>query len=244
MQESAEAASADQWLADGAGLAWAFSQTNAALRTASDALASQALLRRGGLPAHPDSVKSWDTCLALVHAVTMVDVQTPVLDAGAERYSTFLPALERLGYSCLTGINLAFTEPQSLGAIRLEHGDVTRTRYPDGAFGFIACLSVIEHGVDLDLFFAEAARLLRPGGGLFVSFDYWASGCDTRGQSAYGVPIRIFDHHDVSVMLDLAGKSGLFLEGGCDFGCDEQVVHWQRFGLRYTFANLLLRKPG
>lgn len=41
------------------------------------------------------------------------------------------------------------------------------------SFDTVACMSVIEHGVDLYKFAGECARVLRPGGKLVVSFDYW-----------------------------------------------------------------------
>jgi hypothetical protein len=96
--------------------------------------------------------------------------------------------------------------------------------------------------VDVAAFLVEASRLLRPGGALFLSFDYWQDPIDTRGQSAYGVPIRVFARDDVETMVGLARSVGLEPDGPCNFACENRVVHWRRFDLRYTFANLLLRK--
>lgn len=231
------------WLAHHGLLAWAFTQSNAALRDQAAAQVAARLLADAGLPLHPDAPKNWDGFLAVLHAITSAGPDEPVLDAGAERYSCFLPALRHLGFSDLTGINLTFGAPELADGIRFQHGDITRTDFAAASFAFIASLSVIEHGVDVGAFFREAARLLRPGGALFVSFDYWQDKVDTRGQLAYGVPIRIFCREDVAEMQRLAEAAGLVTEATSGFACQERVVHWQRFDLRYTFANLLLRKP-
>ena len=236
------APSVDHWFLDEAACGWALGQTNRALADRATALAAEQMLSDAGLPTHPDRLKNWDGFLALFHAVSRVGPLEPVLDAGAERYSNFLPALRRLGYQDLTGLNLAFDAPFQHDGIQYQPGDITRTGFPDGSFAAIASLSVIEHGVDVAAFLAEAARLLRPGGTLFLSFDYWITPVATGGRQAYGVPIRIFSLNDVSAMIASAWRLGLVLDDAADFTCREQAVHWQRFDLRYTFANLLLRK--
>lgn len=233
---------AEAWL-DNEGLrAWAFGQTNAALRDAAASRTAADFLAQAGLPAHPDQPKNWDSCLAVFHAARLAAADQPILDAGAERYSSFLPALSWLGYQDLTGVNLTLGAPETVNGAVLRHGDITATGFADRSFSFIACLSVIEHGVDVAAFLREAGRLLRPGGALFMSFDYWSDPVDTGGQIAYGVPIRIFGRSDITEMIAWAADMGMRIIGPADFTCADRVVCWQRFGLRYTFANLLLRK--
>ncbi len=233
---------AETWRAGQGPLAWALKQTNAALRDQQAAEFAEAALTSAGLPTHPDQPKNWDSLLALFHAVTNVEPFEAVLDAGSERYSAFLPALNQLGYSDLTGINLTFSAPEDVGTIVYQHGDITKTIFADESYAFISCLSVIEHGVDIQAFLNEAARLLRPNGLLFLSFDYWESPVETNGRCAYGVPIRIFTRQCIDDMLQWAEAADLYIEGTPDFNCKDRLVHWQRFDLRYTFANLLFRK--
>ena len=45
--------------------------------------------------------------------------------------------------------------------------------FANDSFVNLACLSVVEHGVDLDLFAQEAARVLCRGGRFVVTFDFW-----------------------------------------------------------------------
>jgi len=233
---------ANIWRQDEELCVWALKQTNAALRDDAATHSAQELLHKAGLPTHPDQPKNWDTFLALYHAIADVEPSEAILDAGAERYSAFLPALARFGYNNLTGVNLSFGVREKISGITFRHGDITRTGLASRSYAFISCLSVIEHGVDVEAFLQECARLLCPGGRVFLSFDYWDEPVDTRGQQAYGAPIRVFTHDDIDKMLCWAAKAGLFIEGASDFGCKDRVVHWHRFDLRYTFANLLLRR--
>jgi SAM-dependent methyltransferase len=104
----------------------------------------------------------------------------------------------------------------------------------------MACLSCIEHGIDWRKYLVEAARVLKPGGYLFTSFDYWHNEVDTMGQTAFGAPIKIFTEHDVMHMAVFAKECGLNLMKKPVLKCREAPVEWM--GMRYTFMNLLMRK--
>ena len=52
--------------------------------------------------------------------------------------------------------------------IRLVKADAKDTGLPGGAFDFVACNNLIHHIADPLLIFREIARLLRPGGGIYV----------------------------------------------------------------------------
>jgi len=229
-------------LFDPAAIGFIERQTNGALRSFADLDMSIAILRHAVLPMHPDRPKNWDGLLAVQHALAQTQQGEAVLDAGAEVYSAFLPALASLGFEDLTGINLTMQGERDQGGILYRHGDITAAPFSAGRFAFIACLSVIEHGVDVAAFLHEQARLLRPGGHLFVSFDYWHQPIETHGQRAYGTPIKIFTPGDVAALLNHADAVGLHPTAPFNPECDEPVVHWQRFNLRYSFANLLLRR--
>lgn len=223
-------------------LRWVTEQTNAALSSTAEVERAAREMAVLGLPPHPDRPKCWDGFLATVHAAATAARDVPVLDAGAERYSTFLPGLRRLGFTDLTGINTVFAAEERVDGICYRPGDVTGSDLPDAHFGFIACLSVIEHGVHLPAFFREQARLLRPGGHLFVSCDYWETPINTAGLQAYGVPVRIFTRTDLEAAIAMTEAVGLRLVSPSNLACAEKAVCWERFGLHYTFANLLLQR--
>jgi len=147
-----------------------------------------------------------------------------------------LPWLYQYGYRNLTGIDLVYAAPIRRGPIRYEFGDMTKTQFADAAFDVICSMSVIEHGVDVPRYFAEAARLLRPGGLLITSTDCWRDHVDTRGQTAYGAPIKIFTMHEIAGMITAAQGFGLRSLRELDLDCDQPAVKWARFGLEFTFV--------
>ena len=223
--------------------AFAARETNRALLSRASVAEALLLLHEHGLPLHEDTPKNWDGLLATVHAARTTPRDALVLDAGAEMYSAFLPGLARLGFSRLLGVNLSFGEPVRRGPMEYRFGNIECLGLPDASVGFAASLSVVEHGVDLPRFFAEMARVLLPGGFLFVSTDYWGPGMDTRGVEAYGAPFRPFDAADIAAIVEIARGCGLSPTGPAGTEVSERVVHWRRMDLRYTFHNLLFRKP-
>jgi SAM-dependent methyltransferase len=215
---------------------------NAVLKTRRERDDAVSQVKRLGLPVVSDTQKNWDTLAALDCILSETSTSAKILDAGAETYSRILPWLFLYGYTKLEGINLVFTNRKRLGPIIYKHGDVTSTDYAPETFDAIACLSVVEHGVDLSAYFKEAARILKPGGILITSTDYWQTPIDSRGQQMYGVPVHIFTQDEIEQAISLAVQYGLVLTSKIDLSCDEKVVHWKEVGLDYTFAVFTLRK--
>jgi SAM-dependent methyltransferase len=198
--------------------------------------------RRLGLSLHPDLPKNWDGRIAAAALLATTAEDDPILDAGAETYSRILSTLYAYGRRNLVGINLTFTRPAQRGPIRFEPGDITRTRFADASFAGVACQSVIEHGVDLPAYFKEMARILRPGGLLVSSTDYFPEPVDTRGQWAYGVPIKIFTREEILKMIAVAADVGFEPTHELDLECSERPVLWKQYDLRYTFTCFTLRR--
>lgn len=198
--------------------------------------------RRLHLPLHPDRPKNWDALGAVSTVLNDLGTDVRVLDAGSARYSSVLPWLRLFGVRDLVGNNLEFTRTTSHGPVRFEPGDITATQYRDGWFDAVTCMSVIEHGVPLKEFAAEAARILRPGGRLVVSTDYDQQPPDTTGVTAYGAPVRIFGPDDIRAFVADAEACGLWLLGELRLEHAERPVFWKRTGLHYTFIRLAFER--
>lgn len=200
-------------------------------------------VRKLGLPVIADSPKNWDSLAALDLILRRTGRASRIFDAGGELYSMILQWLYMYGYRNLSAGNIAFAESVRKGPISFHHADITDTGLESCCFDAITCLSVIEHGVDMRAYFREMSRVLKPGGILITSTDYSETPVDTRGQSAYGVPIHIFSRQEVEDAMGIAGEFGLVLLAPLDLASDESVVTWQgRNHLKYTFLVFSMRK--
>jgi SAM-dependent methyltransferase len=208
---------------------------NSTLRSVGQVRAAVGEARRLRLPPVWDAPKTWDSLGALHEVLTRTSPDARVLDAGAETYSRILPWLYLYGYRELTGINLVFERTRHLGPIAYEPGDLTSTRFPPGHFDAVTCLSVIEHGVDLECYFREMARVIKPGGVLVTSTDYFDEPTATDGRRAFGVPVQVFDRQDITGAFAVAERHGFELSGPVDLSSPERCVHWAEVDLRYTF---------
>jgi len=213
---------------------------NAPLRTASEVDDAVAEIGRVGLIPHPDRPKNWDLLVALGLILARCSRWSPVLEVGAARYSPLLTWLYQYGFWNLRGIDLIYDQPIERGPIRLEQMDLTKTSFPERSFAAIASLSVVEHGVDLDAYLAEAARILRPGGLLFTSTDYWCEPIDTTAQTAYGHEVRIHTPAEIEAFIDLAARHGFRPLAPQRTDCGDRVVHWDRLDIDYTFVTIAL----
>lgn len=98
----------------------------------------------------------------------------------------------------------------------LKEADVAATGLPGGAYDLVTTSLVDEHLADLRPLYAEAARLLRPGGTyVIVGFHphfIMASGMPTHFDDASGEPVAIVTHvHQLSDQVAAAHAAGLRL---------------------------------
>jgi len=219
---------------------------NSALKDGAEIQKAIIEAKRLRLPLHDDQPKTWDSLGALHQILTRTNPESQILDAGAEWYSTLLPWLSLYGYRNLVGNNLTFDKqnPKHVGPIRYEYGDITSMEFEDSSFDAIACLSVVEHGVEWRSYFQEMARVLKPGGVLTTSVDYFESPTDSRGQVAFGVPIRVYTREDMLGAFAIARSFGLEPTGEVDLECRDRAITWKEFGLSYTFLVFSLSMGG
>ena len=223
------------------------------LRTEADWRRAVAEGKQLRLPLHRDLPKNWDALGAVAAVLSLSDDgsrSARVMDAGSARYSPVLPWLRLYGLGgakdSLLGINLEFGDVVHRDGVTFRHGDVTATGLPDGSLDAITCMSVIEHGVPVEAFLRESARVLRVGGVLCVSTDYDQQPPDTTGRSAYGSEVHIFGPEDIRELVASADAAGLALVGDLStsdaMAHEERPVHWDRVGLDYTFILLTFRR--
>jgi SAM-dependent methyltransferase len=179
-------------------------------RRALRALRGVARLPDRGAELEPDPLKSWDVLRTLEAITAGVERDARVLDVGSVA-CPILPALHRLGYRRLFGLDLDERVQLMPFSDEIEYavGDLTRTAWPDGSFAAITAISVIEHGVPEEQMLREVARLLRPQGVFLFSTDYWPDKIDTSGTTLFGLPWRIFSASEIEALLGRADRHGL-----------------------------------
>ena len=204
-----------------------------------------------GLPLHFVAQKNFD----FYHLHQLLDPiprSAALVDLGCGDAGTLL-FLRAMGFRELHGIDLKITWPtraqQWVRAARgralpyhLYQGDLTQTPFPGGRFDAGICISVIEHGVPLSKFFAEARRILKPSAPLLVSTDYWEPKIAQPSNAvADGLPWRISCRQDIEALVRLAKANGFsLLHDGPVPDCSERTVAWS--SQRYTFVLLLFHR--
>jgi SAM-dependent methyltransferase len=188
-----------------------------------------------------DASKSWDV-LKTVHFIEKnVPPKAPILDLGA--FASEIPCiLHYLHYSNLAGIDLNpdIEKMPYADKVHYEVSDFIHTRFNPESFQVITAISVIEHGFNSPLLFAEVSRLLQPGGYFVASFDYWPDKLDTSGISFFGMDWTIFSQNDVRQFLEEANLHNLIPLGEVHLAGEEKPIECAH--KKYTFAWMVLQK--
>jgi SAM-dependent methyltransferase len=196
------------------------------------------------LPLRDEWSKNWDAYRAFSMILQFGNIESRVLDVGCGNSGVVLPWLEMYGFSHLYGCDITFRKDFTKGRIRYSRQNLHHTNFDAGHFDFITSLSVIEHGVDLEAHFQEAHRLLKPGGFLLTSTDYWPEPIDTHGLYPYGRELgetKVFTRREIEHLIQTAAAQGLTLIEPVNFVYGDQVVHWERVDRRFTFIFLAMR---
>ncbi len=194
-----------------------------------------ACLKTLGLPVGHDWPKAWDRHKIFSHIIRHISLNSPILDAGCGRLGGHLLFyLKKYGYKELFGCDIV-SYNVSLGSIKLSRQDITSTNFPDNKFACISSISVVEHGVDILSFFNEMNRILKPGGALLLSTDYWCEPVDTKGIYPYAGKhqMKVFTPLDIQELYKVANKAGFLSLGKTSLDCGEPVVEWE--GRKFTF---------
>lgn len=200
------------------------------------------VIRTGHRPRRPDQVKAWDIELTLDRIRGQVPPEGCVVDLGAVN-SAVLPALHRLGYRNLHGVDLdpAVLRGPHSSRIRYQVGDYHSMPFlPDGSCAAVTAISTIEHGWRGIELLREIARVLRVGGLFIASTDYWPEKIETTGVQAFGLDWRIFCAEELRELLSQARAVGLAPVGDVELDADEAAIEWQ--GRHYTFVHIVLQR--
>jgi len=216
-------------------------------------------LQRMEYPLHDMPQKNWD--MIQIHEILRQVKPKSVLDMGCGGLRVLL-LCHHMGVPNCFGIDSRLTITERLTpyvyamgfhpmagtrSMRLPFAlfqeDLTKTRFRSSSFDVLLCVSVIEHEVNLDSFFKEASRLLRRGGTLFVSTDYWEPKIEIdESLMPYGLRWNVFSKKEIENLIDVAGRHDLFVGDKQIPGVKRRNVCW--FGHEYTFISLVFRKEG
>jgi SAM-dependent methyltransferase len=210
-------------------------------------------IQRLGLPLHQTAQKNWDHAL-LLNALASVSHDSAIIDLGCDEGFT-LNFLKLAGYQNLYGLDLSISwraratqlarmwRRRSLKPpYHLRRASITQTPFEAGRFAAAVSVSTIEHGVDKPAFLEEAARILKPGGLLFVTTDYWQERTPVPEDfRAFGQTWEIACRDDIAQFLKSAAAVGLSPRAGCEIPpCSQRTVHWG--DADYTFIAMLFRR--
>ena len=190
-----------------------------------------------------DPLKSWDVLATATFIGDRLPKDASIVDFGA--YRSEIPAvLHRMGYTNLGAVDL---NPRVVRGPYREHiryavADYRATGFAANSLAAVTAISAIEHGHSVDRVFAEAARVLSPGGYFLGSTDYWPDKVDTTGVRVFDMEWTVFSAAEMAALLQGARRYGLEPAGDLDFAASDPCIEY--LGRRYTFAWFALHKTG
>lgn len=204
---------------------------------------------------HSDPLKNWD--LAQIGALAEELPKTgKIMDAGcSESHCSVLRFLRKKGFKNLVGMDLRISfddrveqlllmkkERTIIPPFKLLKGNIIKTPFADKSFAAVFCLSVIEHGVDIQAFMREMSRLLQDKGILYVSTDYWQEKIESADIQPWGLKWTVFSSGEIEEIIRTASKEGLKIDDASIPGVKDPIVEWS--GREYTFLSMVFRKTG
>ena len=85
-----------------------------------------------------------------------------------------------------------------------------------------------------------ARRVIRPGGYLLLSTDYWPEKIDTEGETMYGLRWTIFSRREIDELREIARRAGFTPAGEVDGDVADPVLRLRDRG--YTFIFLAFQR--
>lgn len=226
---------------------------NSTLKNIEEVYRSTNLLINAKLIRHQDIYKNWDLVNTLGFMLKNVEKTGKVLELGCYS-SPMLPNLRKLGYQHLYGIDLNLTRhyrerTNSWHGVHIKYSkqNLENTDFQNEFFDCVISMSVIEHGVNVDLYFKEASRLLKNGGFLLTTTDYWklpikaASNIFPYGKKRGAM--KIFTKEEIDGMIRQSEKYGFVcLRPFVKYTVGKPLIKWLLPRKSYTFIQFTLKK--
>lgn len=193
------------------------------LRSSAEIDRAGEFLSENKLNMHYDRLKNWDL-RHLYEVVKPLPRTISVVDLGCAGLAA-LNFLFSLGFKDVHGVDLTVTFKERLNQASImlrtcsfkppfhfSRGDLTNTNFQDQSFDLATCISVIEHGVDLQKFLTEMNRIVKREGLLFITADYWPEKMKTKdNERPCGLDYNIFSKKEIMQFVELAGNYGFSL---------------------------------
>jgi 2-polyprenyl-3-methyl-5-hydroxy-6-metoxy-1,4-benzoquinol methylase len=155
-----------------------------------------------------------------------------IMDAGCGKCTTILKYCADKGATCY-GVDMLPRPKVMKGIAKYKQEDITRTSFESDTFDLIFCISVLEHiggSILLDRYFAEAARILKPGGSLIVT----TVDCQKVSFNKPNKALKLKQYYPVPMDYMLIPKVGLTaVPVGLEKKpprWDDDTLYWRRHG--------------
>ena len=182
------------------------------------------------LPLHTVGQMNQPSLVAIKSVLDGTWLSDPILDISATRFSTLLPSLYKLGYTDLVSVGKHWSVAEVIDGIRYMPGDYLATGMPDAHFSFISCMD-FEHVLrETSQFLTECARVLIPGGKLFIAFPFWPEGLGMDGRTS------VHTRYSIEKLMREAILLG-FTVSDFETACKDATVNGT-----HTIANMIMRK--
>jgi SAM-dependent methyltransferase len=205
------------------------------------------------MPIHKTPMKNWDIW-QIYNIVKDMDKDTYIFDFGC-RESAVINLCYKMGFRNLYGIDLyeldsKYNRRSYLNDLylwfgrkliygttyHLQRGDGLVSKCSSDFYDIITSVSVVEHGVDIEVFFKEMYRLLKKYGLLYVSTDYWPEKIKVHQEDWV-----IFSKEEIEDIIKIAWDNGFNLLG--EKNMEQSPMKTISFnGYDFTFLSMIFKK--
>jgi len=188
-----------------------------------------------------DSIQAMERLCQRLLSLADVRLGQDILDVGCGFGGTLASLNERLNPVRLTGLNIDERQLELArlrvtaspgNVVRFVQGDACAMSFPEASFDRVLAVECIFHFSSREAFFAQVARLLRPGGNLtlsdFLQPEGTPAGLWDTDHPLWGSQTSI----DIEGYKDLAARSGLELTHAQDISANVRPTY-------YWFGKLL-----